>query len=972
MLLSRRIDDKEIQLKNQSLIFFQISGAGHEAVLTAAGMHLRPGYDWFYPYYRDRALCLHARHDAARDAAGRRRREGRSEFRRPADAVALGPQAAQHPVAGQPDRHAVPARGRRRRSRHDLRARHRRSPIAHERFHADEVTYLSIGEGATSEGEFWESLNTACTRSVPVLYLVEDNGYAISVPVEVQTPGGDISRLVESFPNLKVCRCDGTDFLESYRTLGEAAAYVRRERKPAFVHAKVIRPYSHSLSDDERLYKTPDERKAEALRDPLTKMRAFLLPEQIATDGRPRRDRSRRSIARSPRRPTPRSRRRSRRSIPPTAFVFSPTVDPTSTRVPDAARSPRASPTRWSAAINRTLKDEMARNPRIVVFGEDVADASKASALPHVPGKGGVFKVTHGLQKAYGADRVFNSPLAEANIVGRAVGMATRGLKPVVEIQFFDYIWPAMMQLKDEMSMLRYRSGNNWSCPMVVRVPIGGYLRGGAPYHSQSGVSIFAHCPGIRIVFPSNAIDAAGLLRTAIRCDDPVLYLEHKHLYRQTYNKGVYPGADYMIPFGKGSLRRDGTDMVVLTWGALVQRSLLAAQQAEKDGISVAVFDLRTIMPYDWDGIAGARAEDEQRDRRARRHADLRLRRRDRGAHRRRAVRIPRCAGQARRRARLPGRLLPRPRREDPAAVVGRARGDQEACGVLEAQKAEVSTVQKCRTACALLVTLWLLPLPSCFSQRPAASKSCKSVSAPAPACRRPLPRSDRLQADRQRRLLRLRSARPHRVSRRRVRRRRRKLVQIGAEDGPADRAERVRCRDQRQLRRGRCAERPRARADLRRRRRPHRRVHPAGPRRVARRAGLAGVERRRHARVHRPHAAHEPSGIGVADDRVRARRHAAAIDRTAAQDRSRSRSRSASRAEFRHPDRRSERRVLFRVHGRRAGVPQVRRQGRAGLRARRPGPRDRSAGRGHSRSLAAAQRRASCRSWRRPFEPRP
>jgi 2-oxoisovalerate dehydrogenase E1 component len=466
----------------------------------------------------------------------------------------------------------------------------------------DEIVYISIGDGGTSEGEFWESLNTACTRPVPVLYLVEDNGYAISVPVEVQTAGGDISRLVESFPNLKVWRCDGTDFLDSYRTLGEAVAYVRRERKPAFVHAKVIRPYSHSLSDDERLYKTPEERKAEAQRDPLTRMRAFLLHEKIAVesdfDG----------IAESVDREIAASTAAALKAPKPSvdtanAFVFSPTVDPASAAFNTPA-APEGKPDTMVAAINRTLKDEMARNPRIVMFGEDVADVSKQAALPHVPGKGGVFKVTHGLQKLYGAERVFNSPLAEANIVGRAVGMATRGMKPVVEIQFFDYIWPAMMQLKDEMSMLRYRSGNNWSCPMVVRVPIGGYLRGGAPYHSQSGVSIFAHCPGVRIVFPSNAIDAAGLLRTSIRCDDPVLYLEHKHLYRQTYNKGAYPGAEYMIPFGKGSLRRDGTDMVILTWGALVQRSLLAAQQAEKDGISVAVFDLRTIMPYDWDGIA--------------------------------------------------------------------------------------------------------------------------------------------------------------------------------------------------------------------------------------------------------------------------------------------------------------------------------------------------------------------------------
>lgn len=601
MLLSRRLDDKEIQLKNQSQIFFQISGAGHEAVLTAAGMHLRPGYDWFYPYYRDRALCLAlgmtslemllaavgAKDDP--NSGGRQMPShwGHRALNIPSQGSPTGTQCLQAVGAGEAGMIYE------RVSAIDDRA---------ERFHADEVTYVSIGEGATSEGEFWESLNTACTRNVPVLYLVEDNGYAISVPVEVQTPGGDVSRLVESFPNLKLWRCDGTNFVESYRTLGEAVSYVRRERKPAFVHAKVIRPYSHSLSDDERLYKTPDERKAEAQRDPLTKMRAFLTGEGIATDADL--EAILQSVDREIAANTDVALKAPKPSVDTAAsFVFSPTVDPTSSQFLTTA-APEGKPDTMVGAINRTLKDEMAKNPRIVVFGEDVADASKASALSHVPGKGGVFKVTHGLQKAFGGDRVFNSPLAEANIVGRAVGMATRGLKPVVEIQFFDYIWPAMMQLKDEMSMLRYRSGNNWSCPAVVRVPIGGYLRGGAPYHSQSGVSIFAHCPGLRIAFPSNAVDAAGLLRTAIRCDDPVLYLEHKHLYRQTYNKGAYPGPDYMIPFGKGSLRRDGTDMVVITWGALVQRSLLAAQQAEKDGVSVAVFDLRTIMPYDWEGIA--------------------------------------------------------------------------------------------------------------------------------------------------------------------------------------------------------------------------------------------------------------------------------------------------------------------------------------------------------------------------------
>ncbi|HUE86721.1 MAG TPA: dehydrogenase E1 component subunit alpha/beta [Vicinamibacterales bacterium] len=602
MLLSRRIDDKEIQLKNQSLIFFQISGAGHEAVLTAAGMHLRAGYDWFYPYYRDRALCLTlgmtplemllsavgAKDDP--NSGGRQMPShwGHKALNIPSQGSPTGTQCLQAVGAAEAGM---------------MYERITDIPDRSEHFHADEITYLSIGEGATSEGEFWEALSTACQREAPVLFLIEDNGYAISVPVEVQTPGGDVSRLVESFPNLKIWRCDGTDFLESYRAVGEAVEWMRRERKPAFVHAKVIRPYSHSLSDDERLYKTPSEREAEARRDPITRMKQFLLGEGLVSDT------DLETIAADVEREIAEATSAALAAARPgveTAdwYVYSPDVDPTSAAF-DTEPQTDGKPDTMVAAINRTLKDEMSRNPRMVVFGEDVADASKEAALAHVPGKGGVFKVTHGLQRQFGATRVFNSPLAEANIVGRAVGMATRGIKPVAEIQFFDYIWPAMMQLRDEMSMLRYRSSNNFSCPMVVRVPIGGYLRGGAPYHSQSGVSIFAHCPGIRIVFPSNAVDAAGLLRTSIRCDDPVMFLEHKHLYRQTYNKGVYPGADYMIPFGKGAVRREGSDVVVLTWGALVQRSMLAAQQAEKDGVSVAVFDLRTIMPYDWEGIAG-------------------------------------------------------------------------------------------------------------------------------------------------------------------------------------------------------------------------------------------------------------------------------------------------------------------------------------------------------------------------------
>jgi 2-oxoisovalerate dehydrogenase E1 component len=601
MLLSRKLDDKEIQLKNQSQIFFQISGAGHEAVLVAAGLTLKPGYDWFFPYYRDRALCLQlgitplemllaavgAKDDPASGGRQMPSHWGHTKYNVVSGSSPTGTQVL----------HAVGAA-----EAGVIYSRVSQIPDRESRFHDDEITYVSLGEGATSEGEFWEALNAACTKHLPVLFLVEDNGYAISVPVEVQTAGGDISRLVRGFPGLHVDSVDGTDFFASLRAMRDAAAYVRARKGPAFVHARVIRPYSHSLSDDEKLYKSPAEREAEARRDPIARFTEFLkshglvsdeaLAEMAADVEHEVNDAAVKALAAS-------------KPAKNTAelWVYSPDVDPSSSAF-DTPAHPEGKPDTMVEAINHTLKDEMARDARIVVFGEDVADASKREALPIVKGKGGVFKLTHGLQRLYGDDRVFNSPLAEASIVGRAIGMSTRKLKPVVEIQFFDYIWPAMMQIRDEMTMMRYRSGNTWSCPMVIRVPIGGYLRGGGPYHSQSGESIFAHCPGVRIAYPSTAVDAAGLLRTSIRCDDPVLFLEHKHLYRQTYNKGEYPGKDFMIPFGRASLRREGDHVIVITWGALVQRSLLAAQQAEKDHISAAVLDLRTIVPYDWEAIA--------------------------------------------------------------------------------------------------------------------------------------------------------------------------------------------------------------------------------------------------------------------------------------------------------------------------------------------------------------------------------
>ncbi|HCR00074.1 MAG TPA: dehydrogenase [Acidobacteria bacterium] len=602
MLLSRRLDDKEIQLNSQSKSYFQISGAGHEAILVAAGMQLEPGRDWFFPYYRDRALCLTigvTAHEMLLGAVGAAADPSSGGRQMPAhwSSPALNLVSPSSAVATQ----CLHAIGCAEASQHNANlpdTEHlNRGPDG-------DVVYVSLGDGATSEGEFWESLNTACTRRLPVVYLVEDNGYAISVPVEIQTPGGDIAQLVSTFPGLDVISVDGTDALASYAAMRRALAHARSGRGPALVKANVVRLYSHSASDNESQYKSSEERDAERARDPLGRFAEFLKSEKLTDDETLSR------ISRDVDDEIQEAADLALAATPPDRstvleYVYSPDIDPTSDAF-DVADTPTGDPITMVAAINRTLSDELGHNPRLVVFGEDVADCSRAEALSTVQGKGGVFKATLGLQRTYGRERVFNSPLAEANIVGRAVGMAVRGTKPIVEIQFFDYIWPAMMQIRDELTMLRYRSNNAYSCPVVIRAPIGGYLRGGSLYHSQSGESIFAHCPGLRIAYPADAADAAGLLRTAIRCDDPVLFLEHKHLYRQTYNKAAYPGPSYQIPFGRARVRREGADVVVITWGALVQRTLLAAERASQSDVNVQVLDLRTLAPYDWTTIAAS------------------------------------------------------------------------------------------------------------------------------------------------------------------------------------------------------------------------------------------------------------------------------------------------------------------------------------------------------------------------------
>jgi 2-oxoisovalerate dehydrogenase E1 component len=617
MYLSRRTDDREIILKNQQKIFFQISGAGHEALLVTAALSLRPGYDWFFPYYRDRGLSLALGTTveeqflqgvgAATDPASGGRQmpshwtSAKLHIVSPSSSTATqclqavgcaeaGIYLTRHPEAAEPHQG-------------DYRE------FRQVEFQGDEVVYVSIGEGATSQGEFWEAISVASNLKLPVLFVVEDNGYAISVPVEVNTPGGNISHLLSNFPNFHFAEVDGTDPVACLRAFEAAVAHCRARLGPALVHGHVIRPYAHSHSDDHRLYRPESEREDEALRDPIHNFQMFLLREGILDAAGIERiekqvdDEVREAAERALGAPLP--------SAELSAILrhrYSEDYDATRRELATAPAAEGA-PRTMADLINACLHDEMRHDPRILVFGEDVADCSREEYLEQkrVKGKGGVFKLTAGLQCEFGSDRVFNSSLAEAAIVGRAVGMAVRGLKPIAEIQFFDYIWPAMHQLRNELSVMRWRSNGTFAAPAVIRVPIGGYLTGGAIYHSQSGESLFTHTPGIRIVFPSNALDANGLLRTAIRCDDPVLFFEHKRLYRETWGRAPYPGPDYMIPFGQARTVREGKHLSLITYGAIVPRALQAAQRAARElGVETEIIDLRTLSPYDWEAIANS------------------------------------------------------------------------------------------------------------------------------------------------------------------------------------------------------------------------------------------------------------------------------------------------------------------------------------------------------------------------------
>jgi 2-oxoisovalerate dehydrogenase E1 component len=599
VFLSRKVDDAEILMKKQNKAFFQISGAGHEGILTAIAMILKPKHDYFVPYYRDRALCLglgvtpyemlcQANGNIGDTASHGRQMPahwGNVKLNIVSKSSCTGTQFLQ-------------ACGLAEAGLHLKKMKSKDSPV----YHDQEIVYVSCGDGTTSQGEFWEGLTTACVNKLPILFLVEDNGYAISVPVSVQTPGASISKALENFPGLKIFVCDGNCPIDSFAIVKEAEKYLRSGLGPVLIHASVTRPYSHSLSDDHAFYRTKEDLTQETKKDVFYSFPEFLEKSKIFSKSEI--DKYLEEITIEVRE----AMNQSLQTVWPKKETYMDhlysTIDPTSIQFETEAVFSGKDDIPLATAINMTLKSEIKKNPLMMVFGEDVADFTEDWKFEtDLKGKGGVFKVTHGVQKVAKPGQVFNSPLAEANIIGRAIGMSMRGLKPVVEIQFFDYIWTAYMQLKNEMSTTRYRSGGDFKCPMVVRVPIGGYLRGGAMYHSQSGESLFTHIPGIRVVYPSNALDAIGLLRTAIRCDDPVMFLEHKHLYYQGYNRSADPGENFMIPFGKARLVKEGAHATIVAWGALVQKSVEASKELEKEGYTIEILDARTIAPFDIEAV---------------------------------------------------------------------------------------------------------------------------------------------------------------------------------------------------------------------------------------------------------------------------------------------------------------------------------------------------------------------------------
>ncbi|MBM4170126.1 MAG: tungsten formylmethanofuran dehydrogenase [Ignavibacteria bacterium] len=574
MVLSRRMDEKQMNLVRQGKSFFHIGGSGHEAAQVAAATALKPGYDWAFPYYRDEAFVLQygmspeevllaALHRAEDPGTGGRQMPGHFGKRELRIVTQSSPTGTQY----------LQAVG---------------VALAAKKEGTDEVVYVSSGEGATSEGEFFEAVNWAARESLPVIFFIQDNKFAISVRVTEQTAGASVYEVTKGFTGLDRVDVDGTDFVATYEAMKHAVERARGGKGPTLILAHVVRLLPHSSSDDHRRYRSEQELESDKLKDPIPRMERYLIEQGYlaAKDVTELAEEAKRKIDSA-------SDWAESRPLPEPSTATHHTYGEAHTHPPRNFREPEHPGQKivMVDAVNHALHEEMARESKMVIFGEDVAD-----------NKGGVFTATKGLSTKFGLDRIFNSPLAEASIVGVALGMALKGWKAVPEIQFGDYIWPAFIQIRDELAMFRYRSNGSWTCPVVIRVPVGGYIHG-AHYHSQCIEGFMAHIPGIRLAFPSNAADAKGLLKAAIRGDDPVIFMEHKGLYRQGYASSPEPDEEYVLPFGVASVRREGTDISVITYGAMVQKSLEAARRLEGQGVSVEVIDLRTLNPLDEETI---------------------------------------------------------------------------------------------------------------------------------------------------------------------------------------------------------------------------------------------------------------------------------------------------------------------------------------------------------------------------------
>lgn len=576
MLIGRTIDTKALNLLKQGKTFFHIAGSGHEAIQVAAGLSLDPKNDWFFPYYRDVAFaqalgvtpndfflqCFAKDDDPASGGRQLPCHWGHPNINLPTQSSPTGTQFLQALGAAL----AISRRGKK------------------------NIAYVSSGEGTSSQGEFHEAVNWASRSKLPVLFIIENNKYAISVPVSLQSGGRghSVSEMMAGYANLYRARIDGTDYIECIEKVREAIDYIKSGKGPALIEAEVVRLQSHSSSDDQKKYRSVEELERDLQRDPIQLFYKKLLSQQIVSEEEFKKLKN--DVEREINEASDWAIKAADPKVE-TADKFIFDESGLKDKLEYEKTEPSGSKIVMVDSLNHALMEEMERDDRIYMFGEDIADS-----------KGGVFTVTKGLTNKFGEDRVFNSPLAEASILGVAIGMALTGLKPVVEIQFGDYIWPAFMQMKNELATYRYRSKNNWPAPVVIRVAVGGYIHGGL-YHSQNIESIFAHVPGIYIAFPSNAADAKGLMKTAIRLNDPVLFCEHKGLYRQSSAMSPEPDADYLVPFGKAKVVREGTDVTVISYGVSMWDSLLAAKKLEDEGYSVEVIDLRTIIPLDEDTI---------------------------------------------------------------------------------------------------------------------------------------------------------------------------------------------------------------------------------------------------------------------------------------------------------------------------------------------------------------------------------